>query len=1269
MLSQKKYLSIIYLVLVILGLCLPLPLYAVDDIEDDSTPIVNGNSPFEIPQQIIPVLDNTTYLYYFESDDTLLSSNNRSKRYSFGTQPDEKVTLLVYGLDDLIVPHLALYNANGELIREGTSPLNQYVTGLQFEAGDKELFFFEVSAKNNATGVVRAMLFEGDPYDYDLTLLDTINPLLPGRAFLIAGDHIDAAIDGLNVRVEVLPVPRFDDERPQVFASRGTEAQYPVLEERITPDKQRGWANTSDVPVYTINVRAAPEPTTSVNQTIAYNKSLNLNTFFYFEYHLIIGKGSVPQLLLRGDTCQSNPNRPECIRSTGDNTGRSDGNVVVPTPNPAPVEVELLFPLLPTLIEPPNIPFEYIPPTVTIDCPQFPNPFDPGAINIINGNNTNESLGGTGCQDEINALGGDDSIDGGILSDTLNGGAGNDKFFDTADAFFGFFNDVFNGDTEIDTLEATYGAYSDSRCDVVVVVGFDYSVRCNNRNFSNQEVNYTGNGSGDLQAIADVVSVTDNYSFNCDPFFLAFYGICINVLQYAGTDIQFSTQSLETNTFTGIENITSGGTTNDTYTIALDATNNIFDGGAGNDTINYSGSANDVIFDVSGTTSVIQTNIAGVDYYDAPLNFENYQGSQGVDRLNINNTTSATGLLRPEFIVTNSDGTTFVPNVTTNLPTNYNTGAGNDIITVSNIGTQAVTINGGIGNDTFTVNVDANIDTFVGGGDIDTLEYNTVAPFLVDYNAAVNSEIRNNTTNALLDIFQDMDNITTTAANDVFSIEFDGGDNSFDANGGIDLADYTATGAATTFNLDALGSVTVTQGGGEQDTLLNFEGLIGTNQGDTFNITNAAFFTDANGDGVQGGAGNDTFNLLASDTLGASLFDGGADVDNFVVNFAATVSNTAGINEHIITGDGDIVRNFENITASDFLITPDNVNTTYNGAGANDTYTVNGNTGVTINIAAATTVVGGGGTDILQNIENIVGSGGDDIFNIDIEASGAAITLDGGAGNNTFVFNGDLMDIDNGIRTITINNVAGGTNWLSFNGLAGTTGLTINMNNTAYNQFGTFVINLDAVINRLIGTNQIDNITGTGGVDTIYGAGGNDTINGGAGNDNIGDSAAGGQNSNNAGDDTLYGGLGDDIIYAGGGSDTVYGGAICGGLIATNSQDGDDTIVGGTGTDTLYGGNNNSVGGNFNNCDDGTDSVTDLNNGDTDTLYGGNNNTGGGSGNDGDDTIVSVDETTDVTVDTAYAGNNNTGGGTGTDGGTDTAAGDPGDTLGNGNNP
>ncbi|MBN8520324.1 MAG: type I secretion C-terminal target domain-containing protein [Alphaproteobacteria bacterium] len=84
-----------------------------------------------------------------------------------------------------------------------------------------------------------------------------------------------------------------------------------------------------------------------------------------------------------------------------------------------------------------------------------------------------------------------------------------------------------------------------------------------------------------------------------------------------------------------------------------------------------------------------------------------------------------------------------------------------------------------------------------------------------------------------------------------------------------------------------------------------------------------------------------------------------------------------------------------------------------------------------------------------------------------------------------------------------------------------------------------------------------DDLSGEDGDDTLSGGAGNDTIDGGAGNDIINGDSGDDNIQGGTGDDTIIGGLGSDTITAGAGNDLIYGGA------------GADMMTGGEGADTF----------------------------------------------------------------------------------------------------
>jgi Ca2+-binding RTX toxin-like protein len=1156
-----RFFTLIFFLL-LLGIWL-IPAGAMDDIGDDSSPIVNQDTPYALPQQILPVLDNTTYLYYFESDDALLTPDQPAKRYSFGTLPDEKITLLVYGLDDLVMPQLALYNAEGELVRQGTRPLNPYVTGLEFEAGDKELFFFEVAAENNATGVVRVMLFEGDPYDDDLTLLDTINPLLPGRAFLVAGDHIDAAIEGLDVRVEVLPVPRFEDDRPEVFASRGTEAQYPSIDERFTPEVRRGWANSADVPVYTINVRAAPEPLSSVTELISYNKSLNLNTFFYFEYHLIIGKGSVPQLLLRGEDCQSNPNRPECIVSTGEPTGRSDAPTLVPVRNdpPPPAEELLLLPPLPILPSPID---EIILPDI-VACP-----FGPFFIfQIFLGTpNDDVDVPGSDCRDIMFGNDGDDIFAGGPGFDELYGENGDDALFggDDDDVLSGGLgDDILNGGGGYDTVSVAdlpaavtvtltgggagditsiVGVGTDTLVDIeeIFATGFDDTFNIG----GDQSNGITLNGLNGIDTYIFENGVTGTVTireFGCPTDASGLTPAAVDTLDFSAITGGAIFASLPGNGAAGFVggpslgvNISPNGpcgiigtAADDTFNTSLGTWGNVIDGGNNNalgydpnnpfdggDTVNYINQAGAVTVNLATNTAFKPGGLV-----DALYNIENINGSNFSDGNAATIEDTLTG-----------DGNA----------NRIDSWGGDDIINAAG-GNDIILDYAGEGNDQLNGGLGVDLAWFTGGF-VTIVNYNGTGAGTAD---VFNFGIENNT-------FTGIENITTNFSGDSFNITPDALNNIFDAGGSYDTARYDGYFGAVTF--DVSGTTTVTAGG--VDTLVNFEEYIGSNGVDTINITNTtgitlnSYNTGASNDivtvnntgnvavRINTGDGDDT--VTVSPDANADTFDGGGNTavgDTFIVGGGGAVTITYnGLADSFI--NGDTVRNFENFnlgnggTNTTVTTVTDGITNTFTGGTGTDTltytvatdlyvdYNAGGNGSISDAIAGNPPTPGA----LLDNfvaIENVTTGTGNDYFAIEFDATNS--TLDGSIGNDGADYS------STGAAMLFTLDTAGSVTASQGGAISDT------------------LLNFET----LVGTGAADtfNITQATGFTSIRGGGGNDVFDV---SFDFGDAYNSGFSGGAGADDTLD-----------------YSGSSGAGYIFTVDETGNGTVARGIGTDTISG--------------------------------------------------------------------------------------------------
>ena len=338
---------------------------------------------------------------------------------------------------------------------------------------------------------------------------------------------------------------------------------------------------------------------------------------------------------------------------------------------------------------------------------------------------------------------------------------------------------------------------------------------------------------------------------------------------------------------------------------------------------------------------------------------------------------------------------------------------------------------------------------------------------------------------------------------------------------------------------------------------------------------------------------------------------------------------TADVTASLATGgsggeaNGDTYTEIENLLGSDHydhLTGDDNANTLMGGAG-NDTLVGGG--GVDPNstaVLAATPCRTPNGQvrslsilptesapdgDVLVSIENVEGTGGDDIF---YGSRDIINVFTGGLGNDTYVVQdtGDYIveganagtDTVNTIVSYTLsanveNLIAGGTEAISLTGN--------DLNNVITGNSG------DNVINGGLGA---DVMSGGAGNDIYYADNAGDVINDSSGNDtvvvsgnvslanfvgieNIMLSATGdisldgnefgntvtGNNGANVlnglgGDDVLEGLGGNDVLYGGDGNDLLKGGD---GLDVLYGLAGNDTLYGGAGKDTLYGGTGKDV--------------------------------------------------------------------------------------------
>jgi VCBS repeat-containing protein len=275
--------------------------------------------------------------------------------------------------------------------------------------------------------------------------------------------------------------------------------------------------------------------------------------------------------------------------------------------------------------------------------------------------------------------------------------------------------------------------------------------------------------------------------------------------------------------------------------------------------------------------------------------------------------------------------------------------------------------------------------------------------------------------------------------------------------------------------------------------------------------------TDIDGDPLQVGIlvtgpsnGTLTLNPDGSFTYTPNMGYTGPDSFSYQANDGTANSNIATVNLTVNAGQtfpgtpGD-----DNLTGgpADDLFYATTGTDTLDGAGHINGDTVdfsNAASGVTANLNPAQqdfTASGLGLTTIL-NVENLTGSGFDDVLVGDVNRN----TLDGGAGNDTLI-----ATAGNDTLTGGVNGASGDT--ADFSG-ATLGGVTVDLGAQGAPQpvsaeFGNVTLN------------GIENVTGTGFTDTLTGDAGNNRLFG------------------EGGDDSLTGGLGNDIIDGGTGIDTA----------------------------------------------------------------------------------------------------------------------------------
>ncbi|GAA0591723.1 hypothetical protein GCM10009416_32660 [Craurococcus roseus] len=400
-------------------------------------------------------------------------------------------------------------------------------------------------------------------------------------------------------------------------------------------------------------------------------------------------------------------------------------------------------------------------------------------------------------------------------------------------------------------------------------------------------------------------------------------------------------------------------------------------GGNGIDTASYSLNSTSQALNLVANSSNIYTGTDGVGGTDTLSGFETIIGGAGNDTINAALATAAI---------------------------NLQGGAGNNVLTG---GTLADTISATSGNN--VLNGGGGDDTVTGGGGNDTIDGGAGADSLLGGDSD--------------------DTITGGAGND----RLDGG-------AGQDAADYrTSTGNVVISYTNVTGAeYTATSDGlGGSDSMTGMDDFLGGSGNDTISTNGSSWVHriegNAGADSLVGGSGGDTLvGGSGNDTLdgngGSDIADYSASTASVSLAYNSALSGGAGFTGADGTGatsGTDTVRNVETIfggSAADTINATGSSTAMYLSGNAGNDVLVGG-TGLdtldggadtdTASYTASTTSVslvynatlaGGAGftgTDVLRNMETILGGSAADT--IDASGSSAAIRIEGGAGADSLV--------------------------------------------------------------------------------------------------------------------------------------------------------------------------------------------------------------------------------------------------------------------------
>jgi Ca2+-binding RTX toxin-like protein len=687
--------------------------------------------------------------------------------------------------------------------------------------------------------------------------------------------------------------------------------------------------------------------------------------------------------------------------------------------------------------------------------------------------------------DSVLGLGGNDSIDGGAGQDTLNGGDGNDlldggtgtadvvSYADAAGAVVVDFGaGTSSGDRGTDTVLNFEGAIGGSGDDLL--------------RGGAGPVQFTGGGGADTLIGGQVWSALDESQGNTD-----------RLTGGNGNDLLISTGGGNSNLFGGAgdDTVISGGRGGYRFTDQVtDKFVNLNTGvatGEGNDnlvgigSVSTAGKTSDTIIGTAAARESVNPGTSSTGYGN---DYIDLGGTQG-DSLNYFSSSGA------QFSINLAEQRAFASDGMASTiigVTDIIASVANDTI----IGDSLINVFNGYGGS----------DSMVGGGQIgDTASfafpYSSVSANLVTERANWTNGAANGASTIIgfTGLIGSSGNDTLIGDSLTNVLQGGAGNDSLDGGDGIDMASYAGAFAGVAVDLNVANQVT---GGAGDDTLVNIEGVIGSNQADTL-TGNGGANSIAGLDGadiLSGGDGNDTLaggngNDLIDGGNGNDTLDGGNGNDTLVAGSGDNQGLSGGADDDSLLG-GNNNDNLEAWNGNDTLSGAAGNDTLIGGNGTDLASYANAGGGVTVDLSAGTSS-GAAGDDRLTGIENVLGGNGDDRILGDsfanvLDGGIGDDTLSGGAGNDTLVggADNDFASYANATDTIS-----------AFLGDGTDPGVADKTDFSADQLFGIEGLIGGNFADTLAGNSAVNTLMGGDGSDSLFGGGGNDLLNYGAGND------------------------------------------------------------------------------------------------------------------------------------------------------------------------